>query len=165
MDITPWYVALEVPTRFLATLVFFAWGLSELFYYPLAHHPRALWLASPPFLVSFGFLLTTLNGLTHFAEVSFLLFLSRLAFLFLATTFTLDNYFRYRIRAALHHDIQRVYSSSFPDGGLHFDFTKLVATLEEVGWNDRFRSVTTLDGQAGWREPTEGTKDRGIGNG
>jgi hypothetical protein len=152
----PWYTLLEVPTRFLAAILFFIWGLSELYYYPLAHHPRALWLASPPFLVSLGYVLTTLNGVTPFAELGFLLFLSRVAFLFLALTYTLDNYYRYRVRAALHYDIQRIYTNSFPDNGLRFDFSQLVATLETLGWNERFGGVTTFDGETGGRKSARG---------
>jgi len=154
MDIiTPWYVALEVPTRFIAALFFFVWGLSELFYYPLAHHPRALWLAASPFLVSLGFVITSLNGVVPFAEVGFLLFFVRLALLFLALTFTLDNYIRYKNRVVLHHDIQRIYTNAFPSDGFYFDFVRLVATLEELGWSERYGSPTTSHSALGRRKP------------
>lgn len=155
-----WYTLLEIPTRILGALFFFGLGVSELFFYPIAYARRALFLAVPPFFVSLIFVLLSINSYHFFVDTGFLLFLIRLALLFLAFAYTLDNYIRYRTRRNLHHDITRINFIAFRAGSHDLDISKLVETLEELGWTRRYGSPATPHCPAGRGEPKEGHADR-----
>lgn len=154
-----WYTLLEIPTRILGALFFFVLGVSELFYYPLAYSRRALFLAAPPFMVSLVFVLLSLNGYRVFVDTGFLLFLIRIALLFLALSYALDNYIRYRTRRNLHHDIARINLVAFGNDRHELDINQLVATLEELGWSRRYGGLATSYGKAGRRKSEEGHAD------